>query len=70
MAHIVKEKMMYLRNQLNEWNKDVYGVLDVNIKGLVKDLNIMEEEEVSEGNLDGEKWKPLNNEFWAALHNK
>lgn len=70
MAHVVKEKLKYLKDKLKVWNKEVYGFLDVNIDGLVRDLNVMEEGADNEEEWDGEKWTRLNSEFWSTLHHK
>lgn len=43
MAHIVKEKLKYLKESLRAWNKEIYGYKDLNIEEVVKEINSMEE---------------------------
>lgn len=50
MAHIVKEMLKYLKDKLKVWNREVYRILDISIEGLIRDLNVMEDEEVSDKN--------------------
>lgn len=54
MAHVVKEKLKFLKESLKVWNKEVYGIMDLNLEGIVKDMNIMEEEELNVEEWDGE----------------
>lgn len=70
MAHIVKEKLKYVKEKLKVWNKEVYGVLDLNIENIVQEMNMMEDEGESEVLWEGNKWKGLNSDFWASLHHK
>lgn len=44
MAHIVKEKLKYLKENLKVWNREVYGYLDLNIDQISKEMNKLEEE--------------------------
>lgn len=39
MAHIVKDKLKYLKEQLKVWNKEVFGFVDLNIEQISKELN-------------------------------
>lgn len=70
MAHIVKENLKYVKEKLKVWNREVYGMRDLNIEEIVKDMKLMEEEGADEAKWDGERWKGLNSEFWAALQQK
>lgn len=70
MVDIVKEKLKYVTEKLKVWNREVYGVLDLNIENIVKELNIIEEEGENKVDWEREKWKGLNTEFWAALLTK
>lgn len=70
MAHIVKEKLKYLKEQLKVWNKEVYGYLDLNIENIRKEINRIEEEKSDETDQDGETWMGLNSDFWASLKPK
>jgi hypothetical protein len=36
-AYVLKEKLRLLRDCLRKWNKDVFGILDLNIDKTVKD---------------------------------
>lgn len=69
MAHVAKEKLKYLKDKLKVWNKEVYGILDINIDGLVRDMNVMEEEADNE-EWEREKCMRLSSEFWSTLHHK
>jgi hypothetical protein len=42
-AFIVKQKMKRLKEALNKWNHEVFGIMDLNIEKTVKDLNEVEE---------------------------
>jgi hypothetical protein len=42
MAYVFKEKFRLLRDCLRKWNKEVFGILDLNIEKTVKDLNDIE----------------------------
>lgn len=52
---------------LRVWNKEVFGYMDLQIEGMVKEINSIEEDIREDGDNDGEKWKKLNSEFWEAL---
>lgn len=70
MAHIVKEKLKYLKENLKQWNKEVYRYIDLNIEEIVKDINSLEDDARDENNWDEDKWKRLNSEMWTALRPK
>lgn len=38
-AFVIKEKFKRLKEQLKEWNKNVFGIMDLNFDKLVKDMN-------------------------------
>lgn len=70
MAHVIKEKLKYVKEKLRVWNREVFGVVDLNIEQVVKELNGMEDAGDEETEWDGEKWRKLNAEFWEELHKK
>ncbi|MCI85021.1 hypothetical protein A2U01_0106299, partial [Trifolium medium] len=41
-AFVVKEKLKRPKEALKGWNKEVFGILDLNIDKTVKELNEME----------------------------
>jgi exonuclease III len=70
-AFVLKEKFKLLRECLRKWNREVFGILDLNIDKTVKELNDIE------SNLDGAngavaltRREGLNREFWNQLHFK
>lgn len=48
MAQIVKEKLKYVKEKLKVWNKEVYGIMDLNMENIVREMNVLEEEVESE----------------------
>lgn len=69
-AHVVKEKLKYVKEKLKVWNKEVYGIQDIHIERVVKELNAMEEEGGVEKEWDATKRRRLNAEFWDSVHRK
>jgi hypothetical protein len=41
-AYVLKEKLRFLKEILKKWNKEVFGILDLNIDKTVKELNDIE----------------------------
>lgn len=41
-AYVVKEKLKLIKAKLRGWNKELFGVLDLNIENVVKDLNVLD----------------------------
>ncbi|PNX59162.1 cysteine-rich receptor-like protein kinase, partial [Trifolium pratense] len=41
-AFVLKEKLKMLKESLKSWNKEVFGILDLNIEKTVKDINDFE----------------------------
>lgn len=35
-VYVVKENLTMLKEKLRTWNKEVFGILDLNIQGLVR----------------------------------
>ncbi|GAU20609.1 hypothetical protein TSUD_33450 [Trifolium subterraneum] len=70
-AHVLKEKMKRLKEELKVWNKEVFGILDLNIDKTVKDLNEVEELIANGDNhplhLNS---KEIAKKFWEQLHFK
>jgi hypothetical protein len=70
-AYVLKEKFKLLRECLRKWNRDVFGIIDLNIDKTVNDLNEIEsflEEDNGEAVLT--RRVELNKEFWSQLHFK
>ncbi|MCH80186.1 LINE-1 reverse transcriptase like, partial [Trifolium medium] len=70
-TYILKEKFKLLKECLKKWNREVFGILDLEIEKTVKDINDFE------GMMDGDedddeliRRKGLNSEFWRQLHLK
>jgi hypothetical protein len=70
-AYVLKEKFRLLKESLRKWNKEVFGILDLNIENTVKELNDIE------GLLGGDevdveltRREGLKKEFWSQLHFK
>jgi hypothetical protein len=70
-AFIIKEKLKRLKESLKVWNKEVFGIVDLNIDKTVRDLNELEEQ-IANGGIDPtiinskEKVKQL----WEQIHSK
>jgi hypothetical protein len=67
----LKEKFRLLRDYLRKWNKEVFGILDLNIEKTVKDLNDIEgllARDVAD--VEMTRREGLNKEFWIQLHFK
>ncbi|GAU30605.1 hypothetical protein TSUD_62250 [Trifolium subterraneum] len=70
-AFIVKEKMKKLKEALKAWNREIFGLMDLNIEKTVKDMN-----EVEEMLANGDSHpifinsKELSKNFWEQLHFK
>ncbi|GAU23839.1 hypothetical protein TSUD_380010 [Trifolium subterraneum] len=70
-AYILKEKFRMLKECLRQWNREVFGFLDLNIEKTVKDLNDIEGMlRGDETDLELIRREGLNKEFWKQLHLK
>ncbi|PNX58976.1 cysteine-rich receptor-like protein kinase, partial [Trifolium pratense] len=70
-AFVLKEKLKLLKESLREWNKEVFGILDLNIEKTVTDINDFEGLLANnDDNLDYLKKEGLDKEFWRQLHLK
>ncbi|XP_045831494.1 uncharacterized protein LOC123922866 [Trifolium pratense] len=68
---VLKEKFKLLRESLKNWNKEVFGFLDLNIEKTITNINEFEDLLAnSDGDLDDLKLEGLNKEFWKQLHFK
>lgn len=70
-AFILKEKLKKLKEALKVWNREVFGIIDLNIDQTVKDLNDLEEQLVN-GDSDPTclNSKDKVKQFWEQLHAK
>ncbi|PNX71762.1 cysteine-rich receptor-like protein kinase, partial [Trifolium pratense] len=70
-AFVLKEKLKLLKESLKVWNKEVFGLIDLNIDKTVKELNEVEE---LNANGDGDptifKSKELVKKFWEQIQHK
>ncbi|PNX98293.1 cysteine-rich receptor-like protein kinase [Trifolium pratense] len=70
-AFVLKEKLKSLKEALKGWNKEVFGVLDMNIESTVKELNevegLMASDELVSDIVDR---GGLQKRFWEQLHYK
>jgi hypothetical protein len=66
-----KEKMKSLKEALKVWNKEVFGILDLNIEKTVKDLNDLEDQ-ITNGDCDPNQFnsKELVKTFRDQIHSK
>lgn len=70
-AFIVKEKIKLLKEKLHGWNKEVFGLFDLNVETMVKELNALH-------HVLGVTWdeetllqrKEVHTKFWKDIHLK
>ncbi|MCI20516.1 hypothetical protein A2U01_0041678 [Trifolium medium] len=68
-AFVLKEKLKRLKEALKGWNKEVFGVLDMNIESTVKELTEVEGLLASDGLVsDFMDRGGLQKNFWDQLH--
>ncbi|GAU33427.1 hypothetical protein TSUD_380630 [Trifolium subterraneum] len=67
-AYVLKEKLKRLKDSLNVWNREVFGIIDLNINKTVKELNEAEDL-IANGNGDPTlfKTKELVKSFWDQI---
>ncbi|PNX95639.1 cysteine-rich receptor-like protein kinase, partial [Trifolium pratense] len=70
-AFVLKEKLRKMKDNLKVWNREVFGILDLNIYKTVKELNEVEEV-LANGLNDPITTNPseLVTKFWEQLHFK
>jgi hypothetical protein len=70
-AFILKEKMKVLKEALKGWNKEVFGIVDLNIEKTVKELNDLEDM-IADNVCDPNQLnsKELVNNFWDQIRSK
>ncbi|PNX97198.1 cysteine-rich receptor-like protein kinase, partial [Trifolium pratense] len=70
-AYVMKEKLKKAKEELKKWNKEVFGVLDLNIEKTVQELNEVEgliaSDEVVASLVDK---GGIQKRFWEQLHHK
>jgi exonuclease III len=70
-AFVIKEKLKKLKDALKAWNRDVFGILDLNIDKTISDLNEIEEQIVNHGSAPSTlNSKEKVKEFWEQIHFK
>jgi hypothetical protein len=70
-AFILKVKMKSLKEALKNWNREVFGIVDLNIEKTVKELNDIEEliaNDVYDSNQFNSK--ELVKQYWDQIHTK
>jgi hypothetical protein len=67
-AFVIKEKLKRLKIALKTWNREVFGILDLNIDQTVKDLNDLEEQ-IANGAIDPSSFnsKEKVKNFWEQI---
>lgn len=68
--YVIKEKFKMLKEGLRRWNREVFGIKDLHIDNIVKELNEVERIAVEGGSPKVEHKKALSAEFWQELHMK
>lgn len=69
-TYVLKEKLKLLREKLREWNKTVFGYMDLNIDTVVKEINVLDDVVGMGDTQVGEKRKELTMHFWQQIHAK
>ncbi|PNX80406.1 cysteine-rich receptor-like protein kinase, partial [Trifolium pratense] len=70
-AFVLKEKLKKLKEKLKVWNREVFGILDLNIDKTVKDLNDAEDLMARGATcMNIANTKELTKKFWEQLHYK
>ncbi|MCH80366.1 LINE-1 reverse transcriptase like, partial [Trifolium medium] len=70
-AFVIKEKLKRLKEELRGWNREVFGILDLNIEKTVKELNEVEGLAATDGvNSVLVDKADVNKKFWDQLHFK
>ncbi|GAU48536.1 hypothetical protein TSUD_282880 [Trifolium subterraneum] len=70
-AFVIKEKLKRLKEELRRWNRDVFGILDLNIENIVRELNEAEGLLAIDGaNSVTCDVSAINKKFWDQLHFK
>ncbi|GAU51623.1 hypothetical protein TSUD_414500 [Trifolium subterraneum] len=70
-AFVIKEKLKRLKEELRGWNREVFGILDLNIENTVKELNELEGLAAIDGTNSMLVDKGgINKKFWDQLNFK
>ncbi|PNX74096.1 cysteine-rich receptor-like protein kinase [Trifolium pratense] len=70
-AFVIKEKLKKLKEGLRVWNKEIFGILDLNIEKTVNELNELEGMFASRGTVPNSvNSKVINQKFWELLNFK
>ncbi|KAK2420957.1 hypothetical protein QL285_031635 [Trifolium repens] len=67
---IIKEKFKRLKESLKKWNKEVFGIIDLNINKTVKDLNEVEDLLANRTDDSALNTKDLAKQLWEQLYFK
>jgi hypothetical protein len=70
-AFILKEKLKRLKEALRRWNREVFGIVELNIEKTVQELNDMEDQMANDV-LDSDHLNTtgLVKQFWDQIHTK
>ncbi|MCH91947.1 LINE-1 reverse transcriptase like, partial [Trifolium medium] len=70
-AFIIKEKLKQLKEGLKIWNREVFGLIDLNIENTVTELNALEDVIASGGTVSNVcNLKEINQKFWNQINRK
>lgn len=69
-AYVVKKKLKRLKERLQKWNKEVYGIVDLKIDKLITEINQLETDCGGNDPDRLERIKSINEEFWKQLRAK
>lgn len=65
-----KEKLKLLREKLREWNEDIFYYMDLNIKNIVQEINVLDDLVDASDFQQPERRKELSSLFWQQVHAK
>lgn len=68
--HVLKEKLRLLKQKMRTWSRDIFGLKDLRIENIVKELNEIERVAANGGPINDDQRKLLNEEFWKELNPK
>lgn len=67
-GYVIKEKFKILKEKLRKWNKEVFGVVDLNIANTADELNQLDKIVADGGDINLDQRKLLTAQFWKQLN--